>query len=338
MPVVKKISRKIVFPAIIALGAEKLLSRFSDNKRLILCYHGCNPHPDFNFNGRHISSNQLERHLLYFKDNFNVISLQEMFRFYRENITPEKRTIAITFDDGYLNNYTTVFPLLEKHGIQATFFILSGALVDENYIMWPDIVDIIRMYSPISSFQIGNLSFQKRDRVGFYCVESGISLFDHIKKMGKVREPFLHELMLRAEFGTALSKAKTENYKLINIEQLKKMSVSPLVEIGSHSHLHYNLGNIDFILVKEELSKSKEIIESTIGKEVKTIAFPDGSYSDSVKQLCQDAGYENLIAVIYQCKDDSVDKRILPRITISNTTIFESNMIQVNLGFKKRGF
>ena len=116
------------------------------------------------------------------------------------------------------------------------------------------------------------------------------------------------------------------------------MSASSFVEIGSHSHLHYNLGNIDAGFVKEEVTRSKEIIERTIEKQVKTIAFPDGNYSDSVKQLCEDAGYENLIAVSYQCKADPSDKRILPRMTVSNTTTFESNMFQVNLAFRKRGF
>lgn len=338
MALVKKIFRNIVFPSIVSLGLEKMLSAFSGNKRLILCYHGCNPSPDFSLNGRHMPVNQFEKHLLYFKENFNVVSLDEIFRLYRESIIPDKKTIALTFDDGYLNNYTQVFPLLKKHNIPAAFFIVSSSLMDDNFILWPDIIDIIKAYSGKNSVEAAGITFKSKAGHGYYSDELKISLSDHIKKMGAEREAFMNELRSKTNFSELVKKVPVENYKFINASQVKSMSGSNLVGIGSHSHSHYNLGNIHSGLVKEEMTNSKRIIQETTGKEVMSVAFPDGSYNENVKKNCLEAGYKNLIGVSYQCASDSADPNILPRLTISNTTVFESNMIQVQMGFGGKGF
>ena len=243
MSIVKTASRKIIFPAIVSTGMEKLLSSFSPHKKLILCYHGCNLNPDFNLNGRHISSNQFEMHLLYFKKNFNVVSLTEMFRLYRENSIPKQKTIALTFDDGYINNATVALPLLKRYETPAAFFIVSGSLNNDNYILWPDILDLIRRYSGQQKIAIGDYVFENSSG-NLFSQELNISAYDYVKKMGSERDGIIEKLKAKYDFAKILGKTKIENYKLMNGEQLKKFAESPLIEIGSHTHSHFNLGNI----------------------------------------------------------------------------------------------
>ncbi|MBI3502606.1 MAG: polysaccharide deacetylase family protein [Bacteroidetes bacterium] len=318
------------------IGIEKFFSSIARNNYLVLCYHGCSYAPDFSINGRHISSKQMEEHLIYFKKNFNIVSLSECFFSLRNGIVPKKKTIALTFDDGYVNNFTTLFPLLKKINIPATFFIISQSLVDDNFINWPDILDIIKSYSGTKTLEIGDEKFKLNGN--FFSNKLSLSASDYIKKMGSDRDAILRDIMNKCGFAKIIPRANREYYKMINKEQLKQISENALIEIGSHSHSHYNLGNVNNELAKEELIQSKKIIEEVIQKEVETIAYPDGSYTNETKRISEEAGYKNLVAVSYQCTDDLQDKRILPRLTISNTTTFESNMIQVNLGFGKRGF
>lgn len=337
MSLVKLFFRKVVFPVITVLDLEKIFSSFSSNYRLILCYHGCVHIPNFSINGRHISSKQLERHFIYFKKNFNIVSLEQIFSLYRNNVQPTRKTIAITFDDGYLNNYTTVFPLLIKYSIPATFFIISQSIVDENYINWPDVLDIIKTYSESVSIEIGDEVFYRRKDRQFFSKKLALSASDYIKRMGLERDVVLSRLKTKCEFGKLLNKANKEYYRMISKEQLKGISENGLIEIGSHSNGHYNLGNVNEELIKDELDNSKKILEKIICKQVKSVAFPDGNYNNIVKDISEESGYQNLLAVSYQCTDDITDERILPRLTISNTTTHESNMIQVNLGFIRRG-
>src|SRR5205085_8576960 len=102
--------------------------------------------------------------------------------------------------------------------------------------------------------------------------------------------------------------------------------------------LHYNLANIPETLAREELSRSKTLLEGTIEKEVKSIAFPDGSYNDNVKKIALNCGYGFLLAVESRTASDHLDATIRSRLCISNTTTFESNVIQIHAAFHKRGY
>ena len=59
--------------------------------------------------------------------NFNIVSLDELARYRGLGRIPQK-TVAITFDDGYEDNYINAFPVLERHRIPATIFITTGDL------------------------------------------------------------------------------------------------------------------------------------------------------------------------------------------------------------------
>ncbi|MBK8368016.1 MAG: polysaccharide deacetylase family protein [Bacteroidetes bacterium] len=116
------------------------------------------------------------------------------------------------------------------------------------------------------------------------------------------------------------------------------MSKSPLIEIGSHTHRHYNLSNINTELVREELQKSKLILESITGKPILSIGYPDGDYSDSVKNIAEEVGYKYQLAVTYKDEQDKNDNRIRSRYSISNSTSLNTNKILINKQFNNSGF
>jgi peptidoglycan/xylan/chitin deacetylase (PgdA/CDA1 family) len=50
-----------------------------------------------------------------------------------------KNPVALTFDDGYLDNYTVAFPILRAHHFAATFFVITGAVGKPGYMTWADL-------------------------------------------------------------------------------------------------------------------------------------------------------------------------------------------------------
>jgi len=58
-----------------------------------------------------------------------------------EGILPE-RPIAITFDDGWIEQYSVAFPLLQKYGMKATFYILSSYTTGERYVTWEQLEEL----------------------------------------------------------------------------------------------------------------------------------------------------------------------------------------------------
>ena len=84
-----------------------------------------------------VSANTFTKHLSYLKEhNFNVIALNELISAIQQGKTLPEKTVAITFDDGYNNNYEQAAPILEKIGYPYTIFV-NPTLIDEGkgYVM-----------------------------------------------------------------------------------------------------------------------------------------------------------------------------------------------------------
>ncbi|MCZ8283857.1 MAG: polysaccharide deacetylase family protein, partial [Bacteroidia bacterium] len=135
-----------------------------------------------------------------------------------------------------------------------------------------------------------------------------------------------------------LNKIDPELRAFCSEEQIREMANSPLVEIGSHTHRHYNLSRINPGLVEEELSKSKRMLEQIIEKPVLSIGYPDGDYSENVKDITENAGYKYQLAVSFLSSKDHSDPRIRSRYSVSNSTDANTNKIMINRQFSKNGF
>lgn len=75
------------------------------------------------------------------RHDYNVVKLEELAELVREKKIPYK-TIAITFDDGYENNYTCAYPVLKEMGIPATIFISPALIGHERYLTWDQIIEM----------------------------------------------------------------------------------------------------------------------------------------------------------------------------------------------------
>lgn len=332
MLIVKNITKNIIFPLITKLGMEKMLSRFSKNNNLILCFHGVSNFKS-TINNRHMIVSQFENLIIYLKNNFEIVSVHEIFAFSKTN----KKRIALTFDDGYLNNYTVVFPILTKHNIPATFYITTEGLEIENYCMWPEIFESLKIEKPKEPIIFNNEEFYFSNNQIFNR-KTNVSIYDYVKQMGEERQAAFLEFITKYEVKRILKQVNPELTKFCSSEQIKEMCLSPLVEIGSHTHRHYNLSKISLELATQELKKSKEILEKIIQKPVVSIGYPDGDYNEVVKDVSEKLGYVYQLAVTYLNENDYKDQRIRSRYSISNSTSLDTNKILINQQFNKSGF
>lgn len=332
MLIVKKITKNLIFPIITGLGLEKLLSNNSKNDNLILCFHGVSSFTN-SINKRHMDVGQFEDLLVYIKKNFEVVSVQDIF-------TPAKKTkkrIAISFDDGYLNNYTIAFLLLKKYQLPATFYITTESFEIDDYCLWPEIFDALKLIPPLQKIIFNGEEFRFESNLLIHS-ESSVSIYDYVKNMGEERQEVFARFIDAYKVKELLKTIDPELRSFCTKEQIREMAQSPLVEIGSHTHRHYNLSRISHELVKEELTKSKQILEHICQKPIISIGYPDGDYSESVKNAAEQAGYSYQLAVSFLSANDRNDGRIRQRYSISNSTNLNVNKILINQQFRKSGF
>lgn len=334
MGVVKTISRRILFPAILALKLEKVLALVASKKNIILNFHGVTNIKGNRFNNRHLDATEFEKIIHYLKTNYNIVPLKEVFELHRTKKVSVKKTIAITFDDGYFNNFTVALPILKKHDVPATFYIISESLVNPDFHVWPDVIDLIQKITKEDIV----LSFGTFKFPSFYCDALQTNLVDLMKKSGEKREIYLNEMKEKYPGYLTEASKHPELIKLVSKNELMPYVNETLIEYGSHTHLHYCLEHLNAEHSLTELTRSKKIIEDAINKPVTSLAFPDGSYTKETVALSKKAGYENVVAVSYKLNEANKDPYILSRFTISNSTTFESNIIRLMLQFDKYGF
>ena len=82
------------------------------------------------------------------------------------------------------------------------------------------------------------------------------------------------------------------NEGYLSEKEIKELQASNLIRFSSHTHTHQKLGEINEDEIREELSKSKKLLEDVIGEEVKSLCFPKGSFSNCVIQISEELGYK----------------------------------------------
>jgi len=106
------------------LGFGLCVSTLSKRGLRVLMYHKLS---NFDSDELTVKVDVFEKQLLYLmKHNYQSITIEQLIQCqYRGAKLPDK-PVLITFDDGYENNYTYLYPLLKKYGLKATIFLPVG--------------------------------------------------------------------------------------------------------------------------------------------------------------------------------------------------------------------
>lgn len=104
-----------------------------------------------------VPTDHFEKHLQYLKDyQFDVISLDDFIEAKREGRVLSRKTVLLTFDDGYADNYTYAFPLLRRFGYTATMFISTGKVGQPGYVTWDQLREMAAAGMTIGSHTIAH--------------------------------------------------------------------------------------------------------------------------------------------------------------------------------------
>ena len=129
----------ILLPLLLAsphrLIARPGLDSVNGPKVIVLNYH--------KIDNMHISLSvkpeDFERQMKYLAEhNFHSITPQELYAALVDGAELPENPVLITFDDGYMDNYTNAYPILKKYGLKATMFVITGFLdrAQPGYFTW----------------------------------------------------------------------------------------------------------------------------------------------------------------------------------------------------------
>lgn len=100
---------------------------------------------------------------------------------------------------------------------------------------------------------------------------------------------------------------KDECERLMTPEQIHSLAANPLITIGSHTHTHRRLAELDGVSIEFELNQSKQILESITGNEIRSIAFPHGLFNKNVEKISRLCGFNQML---------SLEEKVIPQSRI----------------------
>jgi peptidoglycan/xylan/chitin deacetylase (PgdA/CDA1 family) len=251
----------------------KLFKPFYSGIGHVLMFHRVGNNREYMFNSDlMVGTGFLEEALKYFiTRDIDIVSLDEC---YNRIISGKKsrRFVAITFDDGYIDNLTHALPVLEKYNAPFTVFLIT-AFPDHRMILWWYLLEELVMNNPEIAFSDNGRSFsyvtsteaEKRD--AFWEIRRYI--------MNSDQEQLVP--VFRNIFNTTEEKLyEPVRQMALSWEQVREMAGHPLVTMGAHTVNHPVLSQLSEEKVRAEISNSMEIIEERTGRPVSHFAYPYG--------------------------------------------------------------
>ena len=95
-----------------------------------------------------VNPEDFDRQMKYLKDNYKVVSLKEIISYQKGEIDLPQKSVAITFDDGYKDNYEIAWPIFKKYNLPFTIFVTTnlennqGMNNDFPRLAWPQIKEM----------------------------------------------------------------------------------------------------------------------------------------------------------------------------------------------------
>ena len=250
---------------------------------------------------------EFREQLGYIKRYYSIIRMQDLGAAVEspQNSLPP-RPLLLTFDDGYIDHYTNVFPLLDENGVQGSFFpparvMLEHKVLDFNKIHFilasvPDKSKIITaIFSMMDAAQV---HYQLEPKERFYQRLAQPNRFDSaevifIKRAlqrelpEKLRSEVLNRLFTKFITCDEVAFA-AELY--MNTDQLRCMHRHGMY-IGSHGFEHLWLDSVDAETQENDVEKSLDLLK-IIGCDTRkwAMCYPYGSFNESLVSILRKKG------------------------------------------------
>jgi peptidoglycan/xylan/chitin deacetylase (PgdA/CDA1 family) len=232
-----------------------------------------------------------ERQMAVLAHAYHPVSMEEVRQFALGNKLLPRSSVAVTFDDGYLDNLEVAAPVLQRYGIPATVYVTVDC-VERAQIPWP--ARLRRAFlttKKLSWTDFSGAVFPLQDTPERRRILNTVS--DHCARLcGEVQEQFVAGVEQDLEVGPYATNLMMTWAQLRN--WVKQGHIA-----GSHTMTHPNVAFINEAELQRELRESKRRMEQELRAEVTHFAYPGPAlkpiWSEKSLQVCRDAGYEAVV-------------------------------------------
>jgi len=283
-------------------------SPISRNKLTILNFHQVLAHKDA-LRPWEPDSEKFNWQMALLRKHYRPISLSQGMNLLESGQLPS-RSVAVTFDDGYLNNLTVALPILKKWQIPATVFIATAFSEGKN--MWNDrILDLFAQHSDIMDLSVSGMG-----HVDISAPEKKLATAQKTVLALKYFEPSVRDEKV-AQLITS-NGGYVEARKMMNASEIKEISDAG-IEIGAHTHNHPILNTLTVEEQYQEIKQNQELLSHWTNKAVTGFAYPNGKVgidlSAETVNVVKELGFDYAVSTEWGYVNQQSNRYTLNRFT-----------------------
>jgi len=224
------------------------------------------------------SPEQFDRQIAILKERFTVIDTAALVKYREEGRPLPPNPVLLTFDDGYRDNLTRALPILQRHRVQAVFFIPTAFMGQGKLFSWERISALISRcrrpeirigYPESLQFFLGGESSRRSAARELTWVSRSRANVDEAR--------FLAELAEACEVPWDASIERRIADELILDWNGVRALVDGGMEVQSHGQSHALFPFISPEQVLHEATQSRQVLEAQTGQSQVAIAYPAGA-------------------------------------------------------------
>lgn len=307
------------------------------NIHIILMYHRVAdslPAGGFFDSGMYVTARSLENHIKQVKKYFQIVPLASI-------LDPGQpvagNCCAITFDDGWYDNYQFAFPVLKKHRVPASIFLPVNYIGTDRQFWFQ-----LFWQASTSASTRGVLD----DFIGELCsyLPGDVprnqmtlkSLLVHLKGVPPAELDLLMQRMQEKYVapGGAITRST------VNWDEAREMEAHD-ISFGSHGLSHHILPPLEGAQKEREIRESFEILKQKLPDFLPVFCYPNGDWDDECVQYVRESGYLGAVTTRLGTVSRRQDPFLLNRIGIHNdisssSALFWFRIFQAIVADRKR--
>jgi peptidoglycan/xylan/chitin deacetylase (PgdA/CDA1 family) len=283
---------------------------------------------DYSPSGMTLRRSAFEQQMRYLRAHYDVIPLSELVAQLSGSGAVGNARCAVTFDDGWRDNYTHAFPILRSLGIPATIFVATNYINGGTW-FWEERLKYVIAHV-VQRARDGVLTAARRDELR----QALIGMFgrDPLPMRLAVLRSFLTRQVnalrqhpeqdrerVMAGLETLLQWPELiETRRFLSWAEIHEMEQYG-VEFAAHTISHVNLERTEADDARREISGSWSAIESRLARAAPLFAYPFGKHSNATRQIVVDAGLSGAVTTENGFISSTSDRWRLNRIDIHET-------------------
>ncbi len=277
----KKLFKQCAISLANRLGPHRFTGLSSTPLLWVLMYHRILPKDDIRYDleepGMIVTPDTFAMHLRELKLHFDVMDLNEWLKLRETGKPLPKRACAITFDDGWQDNYEYALPIIQQQKTPITLFTVVEKIATD-FQFWPNLISALLASNATQAMRknyIFDDVFNKLPKIANTnnreYMAAAIQLLKHSSDVDIFKA--LDDISWKKHLNFELPRG------LMNWEEIHAMVSSGLVKVGSHTCTHKRLNaKLSSIDLNHEIIDSKIALAEKAPNSVNIFCFPNGDY------------------------------------------------------------